>query len=76
LLILFGAVFDHTGFGERTRLWLALSLSVSSFAFPLSVLLQNFDHGDRPRVLAIFTSIILIASMVMTAAGFMRVSDS
>ena len=76
LLILFGAVFDRTGFAERTRLWLAASLSASSFAFPLSVLLQNFDHGEWPRALAVFTSIILIASMVMTAAGFIRVSDS
>ena len=76
LLVLFGAVFDRTGFAERTRFWLALSLSITSFAFPLGVLLQNFDHGEWPRLLAASTSIILIASMIMTAAGFMRASDS
>ena len=76
LLILFGAVFDRTGFAERTRFWLAVSLSASSFAFPLAVLLQTFDQGEWPRVLAASTSIVLITSMIMAAAGFIRASGS
>ena len=76
LLILFGAVFDRTRFSEHIRLWLAISLSTGSFAFPLSVLLQNFDHGQWPRVLAAVTSGILMVSMTMVAAGFIRHSDT
>ena len=76
LLVLFGALFNRTGFTHRTRMWLASLLSFCSFAFPMSVVLQNFDHGQLPRVLAIMTSGILILSMLAVAVGFMRSSES
>jgi len=70
LLLLFGAVFDRVGFAERIRLWLAVALTASSFAFPLSVLLENLDHVQWPRVAAAVTSAILVVSMMTVAAGF------
>jgi hypothetical protein len=72
LLILFGAFFDRAGFGERTRFWLATALSASSFAFPLSVLLQTFYQAQGLRLLTALISAVLIASMMMVGAGFLR----
>src|SRR5579864_1659793 len=76
LLILFGAFFDRVRFTERTRSWLAAAFTASSFVFPFGVLLENFSHGLWPRVLATLAAGILIASMVMVAAGFMRSSGA
>lgn len=72
LLLLFGASFDRVGFTEHIRRWLAAALAASSFAFPLSIFLEEFDQGHWPRMLAVLTSAVLIASMMMVAAGFMR----
>jgi hypothetical protein len=72
LLLLFGVVFNRVGFAERIRLWLAVALTSSSFAFPLSVLLENFNRGEWPRMAATVTSAILIVSMITIATGFAR----
>jgi hypothetical protein len=76
LLILFGAAFHRVGFEERTRFWLASTLSASSCLFPLSVIVQNVDHGPLPRVAAALISFVLIASMMVVAAGFIRSSKT
>lgn len=75
LLILLGAAFDRIGFSKSRHFWLALALVIGSVGFPASVLLENFDHGSLPRILAVITSTILIIAMMLIALGFMMKSE-
>jgi hypothetical protein len=53
LLMVLGAVFDHVGFAERIRLWIAIVLLSGATIFPLSVLLQTATQGPLTNLLAI-----------------------
>ena len=75
LMIVLGAAFDHVGFGEGLRLWIASALLLGSAVFPLGVLLQTFRHGSAMASgLAIAGSALVIASLAATAVGFARQS--
>lgn len=76
LLVMFGAAFQRVSFTERVRASVAVAFAGCSFVFPLSVLLENFDRGVLPRVLAAVTAAILIASLTMMAAAFARPASS
>jgi len=70
LLILFGVIFDHVAFSERTRWALALMLVAGSFVFPLGVILQTASRGVVPQALAATGSGLLIVALGGVAIGF------
>jgi dipeptide/tripeptide permease len=72
LLIALGAAFDRVTLAERTRLWIAVSLLLGAFVFPLGVLLQTMLEGPLPSALAIVGSALVTGSLALTAMGFAR----
>jgi hypothetical protein len=72
LLIVLGAAFDHVGFTQRTRLWIASALLTGSIIFPLGVLLQTIIVGPIPSSLAVVGSALVTGSLAVTALGFAR----
>jgi hypothetical protein len=72
VLIVLGIGLDRLVFSERVKMLLAVSAILGSFLFPLGVLLQVFDRGDGPRVLAVLGSALVIAAFATFALGFVR----
>lgn len=72
LLIAFGVVFDHVGFDERKRFYLALLLVGGSAIFPLGVILQTIDRGVVPQAIAVAGAALLIIGLGAVAVGFSR----
>jgi hypothetical protein len=70
LLIVIGIAFDRVGFGERTKIVLALALVAGAAIFPFGVLLQTFDHGPIPRGVAIFGSSLVMVALAGITLGF------
>ena len=69
LLIVVGIAFDRVRFAERSRLMLASALLSGAVIFPLGVLLQTFDHGALPRVIAILGSALVIVALAGITLG-------
>jgi len=72
LLIIFGAIFDRLGFGERARFWLAAVLLAGSVIFPLGVILQVVDRSWWPTALAMLGSGMVTVALAFVAWGFAR----
>jgi hypothetical protein len=72
LLIVLGAVFDHVGFAERIRLWIAIVLLSGATIFPLGILLQTAMQGPMPAVLAIGGTALVTSGLMLTAIGIAR----
>jgi len=72
LLIVFGAIFDRVGFGERKRFYLATMLVVGAVSFPLGVVLQTANRGAIPKTLAVLGSALVILALAAVALGFAR----
>jgi hypothetical protein len=70
LLIVLGIVFDRVSFRENHKSLLAVGLLIGAATFPLSVLLQTLTHGSSPRILSIASSALMIATLAITAFGF------
>jgi hypothetical protein len=76
VLIVLGLCFDNVSFSEKTKLWLAAGFLAGAFVFPLGVLLQVYDHGPLPRIVAISGSALEIASLSLIAVGLARRQSS
>ena len=76
LLIVFGTVFHRVGFGERVQLWLASGLVAGAAIFPLGVLLETFDEGWGPKLIAAAGSAVMTLVLVGIAVGFARERQS
>jgi hypothetical protein len=72
LLIVLAIAFDHVGFREKLKLLLAWALLLGSALFPFGVLLQTWNHGALPRVVAILGSALVIAALSGVVMGFLR----
>jgi hypothetical protein len=72
LLIVLGAVFDHVGFAERVRFWIAIMLLSGAAIFPLGVLLQTTMQGPLPNVLAIGGAAFVTSGLMLTTIGIAR----
>ena len=72
LLLILGIAFDQVGFGERTRMYLAMALFAGAIAFPLGVLLETWNRGAGPQAVAIIGSALVILGLLGTALGFAR----
>jgi hypothetical protein len=72
LLLILGIGFDRVGFGERTRMCLALALLGGAILFPLGVLLETWNRGIGPQAVAIAGSALVILGLCGTAWGFAR----
>lgn len=73
LMILLGVLFDRVNFREPMRQAIALCLLAGSVVFPLSVILQTYDHGAVTfKALAAVGSGLVIAGLAGTAWGFAR----
>jgi hypothetical protein len=72
LMIVIGMAFDAVAFSEPVRQILAWSMLIGSILFPLAVILQTLDHGPWFRGLAVFGSVLVMASLASIAAGFAR----
>ena len=76
LLIVFGTVFHRVGFGERVQLWLASGLVAGAAICPLGVLLETFDEGWGPKLIAAAGSAVMTLVLVGIAVGFARERQS
>ena len=72
LLLLFGMVFDRVNFGRALQLWLAAGMIIGAFVFPCGVLLETFNPGALPKVVAAAGAAIMIAALSGTALGCAR----
>jgi hypothetical protein len=72
LLLILGIGFDRVGFGERARMFIALMLLTGAILFPLGVLLETWDRGLGPQVVAVVGSALVILGLCGTAFGFAR----
>jgi hypothetical protein len=72
ILIVLGAMFDHVGFNERRRFYLALMLVAGSLIFPLGVVLQTVSSSLLPSALAMAGSAMVIVGLLVVAMGFSR----
>ncbi|MFQ5696403.1 MAG: hypothetical protein ACE5HB_10475, partial [Terriglobia bacterium] len=70
LLLLLGVIFDHVGFAERKRFYLAALLVVGSVLFPLGVILQTVNRGLVPEMLAVLGAGLLVVALGAVAVGF------
>jgi hypothetical protein len=72
-MIILGALFERVNFTEGIRQAIALSLLVGGAVFPLSVILQTYNHGATIlKALAVASSGLVIVGMAATAWGFAR----
>jgi hypothetical protein len=67
-----GVIFDHVGFDERKRFYLAVLLVVGSVIFPLGVILQTVDRGVLPQAIAAIGAGFVILALAGVALGFAR----
>lgn len=72
LLLILGVAFDRVGFGERARTYLAAALLAGSVIFPLGVLLETWNRGAGPQMVAVIGSALVIVGLAGTAWGFAR----
>jgi hypothetical protein len=72
VLMVLGLCFDLVSFSEKLKIWIAVAILIGAWLFPLGVLLQAYDHGPLPRILAISGSALEIASLCFIALGFAR----
>jgi hypothetical protein len=72
LLLILGIAFDRVAFGERTRACLAGALLGGAILFPLGVLLETWNRGMGPQVVAIAGAALVILGLAGTALGFAR----
>jgi hypothetical protein len=72
LLIVLAIAFDHVGFPERLKLFLAWALLLGAALFPLGVLMQTWSHGALPRAVAILGSGLVIAALTGIVFGILR----
>jgi hypothetical protein len=70
VLIVLGIGLDRLRFSERIKLILSIGAFLGAVLFPLAVLLQTFDHGSVPRMLAVVGSGLVIGSLAAFAIGF------
>jgi hypothetical protein len=73
LMIVLGLVFDRANLGERTRQVIAFALFAGSVLFPLTVILQTYQHGAVIfKLLAVAGSGLIIIALMGAAWGFAR----
>ena len=77
MMAIFGLVFERVNLEEKVRKLIAAALLAGSILFPLSVLLQTYDHDSLwTKALAITGSGLVIAALAATAWGFFRPATS
>ncbi len=76
VLIVLGLCFDKVSFSEKTKFRLAAGFLAGALVFPMGVLLQVYDHGQLPKILAILGSALEIASLCLIALGLVRSQSS
>jgi dipeptide/tripeptide permease len=69
LLIVLSIAFDRVALTEKQKLALAIGLLAGAVLFPLTVLLQIFNHSSTTRILAVASSALMIAALALTALG-------
>jgi hypothetical protein len=72
LLLILGIGFDRVEFVERIRVYLAIALLAGAVIFPLGVLLETWNRGMGPQVIAVVGSALVIVGLSGTAWGFAR----
>ena len=72
LLIVLAIGLDNVKYSETQKLWLAWFLFLGSVIFPLGVLMQTWNHGPIPRIVAILGSGMVITSLAGIVAGVVR----
>ncbi len=70
LLITLAVYFDRLAFSEGSKVLLAWGALLGAVLFPLGVMLQVFNHGVAPRVVAVFGSALELISFFLIAIGF------
>lgn len=70
LLIMLAVYFDRLAFSEGWKVLLAWGALLGAVLFPLGVMLQIFNHGTAPRVVAVFGSALELISFFLIAIGF------
>ena len=70
LLVLFGIVFHRLNASPKTQLWLAWGLVCGAVVFPLGVLMESFNTGWGPRLVAVFGSAVMILALAATTVAF------
>jgi hypothetical protein len=73
VMIILGVLVDHMAFTERTRLHIAVALTLGSVSFPAAVILQTYTHGAALSLdLAVAGSALCVGAMSAAAVGFAR----
>lgn len=72
VLIVLGIGVERVAFKERVKVFLAATLLLGSFLFPLGVLLQTLARGAAPQVLAVAGSVLVIVSLAGMTLGLVR----
>jgi hypothetical protein len=72
LLVILGIAFDRVALQPRSRFLLALALFSGSVLFPLGVLLETWNRGAAPQVMAVGGSALIILGLCGAAWGFAR----
>lgn len=72
VLIVLGIGIDYVHLSREQKLFLACSLLIGSFLFPLGVLLQTVSAGLGPKVLAVLGSALVILSLAAAITGVLR----
>jgi len=76
-MIVLGAAFGHVHYTESLRRTIALALLAGGTLFPLSVILQTYQHDAvLLKALAVASSGLVIVSMAAVAWGFFRRTTS
>ncbi len=70
LLITLAVYFDRLAFSEGWKVLLAWGALLGAVLFPLGVMLQVFNHGTAPLVVAVFGSALELISFFLIAIGF------
>ncbi len=72
LLITLAIYFDRLAFSDKWKALLAWGALFGAVLFPFGVLLQTYNHGAVPSLLAVLGSALEIASLFLIAIGFAR----
>lgn len=76
LLIVLAIGYDHIGYSQRLKMFMAWALFVGSAFFPFCVLMQTWSHGSLPRQITIAASALVIVALSGIVLGFLRRQDS
>jgi hypothetical protein len=70
LLVILGIAFDRVALEKRVCFLLALALLSGSVLFPLGVLLETWNRGPGPQVIAVVGSALVTIGLCGAAWGF------